>query len=213
MHKMHHPPFYCLDISVTLTSVEKATTKIKLSQVKQSHHHTVPVERKKRIQQWFDALCLAKALSSELRLRAVHRLQALNLQAFQAFLLPGPTAEAADSTFSSLHPHSSIPLLPPASCLRPAGPAAVPPRRHSRPPRPCQIGQWQPFLVETRGAAAVREWCRWRLSGGNLKKKMLRTRQEREGMIISGQILKYRVLLCVARWFFYYKPSLQKNKN
>lgn len=64
------------------------------------------------IQQWFDAFCLAKAWSSERRLRAVRCLRALNLQAFQAFLLPGPTAEAADSTFSSLYSHSSIPSFP-----------------------------------------------------------------------------------------------------
>lgn len=39
------------------------------------------------------------------------------------------------------------------------------------------------------------------LAVGILKKKMLWTRQEREGMIICGQILKYRGLLlfCVAR--------------
>lgn len=44
---------------------------------------------------------------------------------------------------------------------------------------------------------------------------MLWTRQEREGMIICDQILKYRglLLLCVARWFFYYKISLQKRQK
>lgn len=147
-----------------------------------------------------------------LRLRAVHSLWALNLLAFQAFLPPGPIAEAADSTFSFLYP-----LLPPASCLRPAGLAAVPPRRHSRPPRPCWIGQWRPFAVETRGAAAVEEWCWWRLSSGDLKKKKkLWIGQKHEGMIICGQILKYRallLLLCVARWSFIISPKKEREEE
>ncbi|TWW73861.1 hypothetical protein D4764_15G0012570, partial [Takifugu flavidus] len=51
-------------------------------------------------------------LSSEPSLRAVRCLRALNLKALRAFLLPGPTAEAADSTFSSLYPRSSVPSFP-----------------------------------------------------------------------------------------------------
>lgn len=104
--------------------------------------------------------CLAKALSSELRLRAVHCLRALNLQALRAFLLPGPAAEAADSTFSSplspfLHP------LPPPSVLftpcRPCGCATSETFETTKalPDRPmAAFRRWK-----RRGAAAVGEWC------------------------------------------------------
>lgn len=65
------------------------------------------------ILQLFDAsICLAKSGSSELSLRAVHCLWALNLQALQAFLFPSQGGEAADSTFSSLYPSFSIPQRP-----------------------------------------------------------------------------------------------------
>lgn len=112
--------------------------------------------------------------------------------------------------FPFLHP-----FLPPASCLRPAGPAAVPPQRHSRPPRPCRNGQWRPFVVETRGVASVGEWCWWRFSGADFFLKMLWTRQQREGMIICDQILKYRglLLLCVARWFYIIRLLYKKGKK
>lgn len=160
------------------------------------------------IQQRFDAFCLAKALSSELRLRAVHCLRARNLQAFQAFLLPGPTAEAADSTLSSLYPHSSIPSFPqrPVYALQALrlchlgdildhqGPAGL---------ANGGLSSWKQEVVRRSGSGA---------DGGlavgifiKKKKKRLWTRQEREGMIICGQILKYRgllLLLCVARWSF-----------
>lgn len=63
---------------------------------------------------------------------------ALNLQALEAFLFPGLGGEAADSTFSSLDPSSSIPPSP-SVLFTLCSPAAVPPRRHSRPPRP-----WRP---------------------------------------------------------------------
>lgn len=125
----------------------------------------------------------------------------------------------------TLHSHPSIlvpPSPPPPGVLfTPCRPAAVPPRRHSRPPRPWRIGQWRPFVVETRGAAAVGEWCWWRLSGGEFFLTQ-RTRQEREGMIRCGQVLKYRglLLLCVARWSLRapskkktLKPRWEKNSS
>lgn len=88
---------------------------------------------------------------------------ALNLQALQAFLFPRQGREAADSTFSSLYPSSSI-LPSPSVLFTLCSPAAVPPRRHSRPPRswrPPQIGQWRPSLWEHR--VEVQEWVgEWR---------------------------------------------------
>lgn len=130
---------------------------------------------------------------------------------------PPPRADCRGCWLYILIPLSPFlhPLLPPVSCLRPAGPAAMPPRRHFRPPRPCRIGQSRPG---NERCCSGREWCWWRLSGEDLeKKKMLWTRQELEGMIICGQILKYRelllLLLCVAKVIFYYKPSVQKQKK
>lgn len=111
IHKIHHPPFYWFGYFCYFDLSWKRCNKNKTvsSKAKPPSHWSC---WNKIIQQWFDAFCLAKAWSSEPRLRAVHCLQALNLQAFQAFLLPRLTAQAADSTFSSLYPHSSIPSFP-----------------------------------------------------------------------------------------------------
>ncbi len=120
---------------------------------------------------------------------------ALNLQALQAFLFPRQGGEAADSTFSSLYPSSSIPPSP-SVLFTLCSPAAVPPRRHSRPPRSWRsprIGQWRHSPWEQREEVLewVGEWCwRW-LSGGDFF--MLRTRQEGEGMITCGQALTFKI--------------------
>lgn len=65
----------------------------------------------------------APVRGADLSLRAVHGLCELWISpALEAFLLPGLGGKAADSTFSSLHPSSSIPpsLHPPVSCLHSA---------------------------------------------------------------------------------------------
>lgn len=74
----------------------------------------------------------------------------------------------------TLHSHPSVPPsipLSPSVLFTRCSPAAVPPRRHSRPPRswrPPRIGQWRPSPWEWQGE--VLEWAeewRWRwLSGG-----------------------------------------------
>lgn len=128
----------------------------------------------KLIQQIFDyPLCLAKALSPKLSLRAVHCLCELWIFGlYRAFLFPGHGGEAADSTFSSLYPSSSIPPSP-SVLFTLCSPAAVPPRRHSRPPRPWRPASDCPVTALTMGTAGrevlewVGEWCWQWLSGGD----------------------------------------------
>lgn len=127
-------------------------------------------------------------------------MRALNLQALRAFLLPGPTAQAADSTFSSLYPRSSVPSFPqrPVYALQAL--------------RLCHLGD----ILDHQGLdglanGGISSWKREVLQrsgsgadGGLVVGRFfltLRTRQEHEGMIRCGQVFKYRglLLLCVAR--------------
>lgn len=145
---------------------------------------------------------------------------ALNLQALQAFLFPRQGREAADSTFSSLYPSSSIPPSP-SVLFTLCSPAAVPPRRHSRPPRswrPPQIGRWRPSPWEQR--VEVQEWVgewRWRwLSGEDFL--CCETRQEAEGMIKCGHALTFKIYTagmwarwptaCLQQWIFVFLSFL-----
>lgn len=97
------------------------------------------------IQQLFDCpLCLAKALSSELSLRAVHSLCELWIcRLYRLSSSPGRVERLLTP-----HSHPSIPLPPfPSVLFTLCSTVAVPPRRHSRPPRswqPPQIGRWKP---------------------------------------------------------------------
>lgn len=115
---------------------------------------------------------------------------ALNLQALQAFLFPRQGGEAADSTFSSLDPSSFIPPSP--SVLFTLGsPVAVPPRRHSRPPRSWQ----QPQIGQSQLSPWEQEVLLWVGSGADgglvvgifFFLLMHWSRQESEGMITCGQ--------------------------
>lgn len=133
---------------------------------------------------------------------------ALNLQALEAFLFPGQGGEAADSTFSSLYPFSSIPPSP-SVLFTLCSPVAIPPRRLSRPPRPWRppwIGWWRPSPWELQGEVLewVGEWHGQWLSGGDFSCCGPGQRVKIWLHVAGPWHSKYigRMLHCVARWPF-----------
>lgn len=122
---------------------------------------------------------------------------AVNLQALRAFLPPGPPAEAADSTFSSLYPRSSVPSFPqrPVYALRLCHLGDILDHQGLGGLANGGISSWKREVLQRSGSGA---------DGGLVVGRFfltLRTRQEHEGMIRCGQVFKYRglLLLCVAR--------------